>query len=388
MRRNLGGFAAACASSVALAAPVAEAQKSGGVLIMSNFDSPASMSMLEEATGAVNRPMMGVFNNLVMFDQHVAQNSMWSIVPDLATGWSWNEEGTELTLPLRGGVKWHDGKPFTARDVKCTWDLLTGKSVNKLRLNPRKTWYSNLEEVTTNGEYEVTFRLKRAQPSFLVLLASGWSPVYPCHVSPRDMRAHPIGTGPFKFVEFRPNERIRVARNPEYWKPGRPYLDGIEWPIVPSLATRILGFVAGSFDQVFGVTIPLLQDLKSQAPQAVCDVFPANLPRTLLVNRTAPPFDDSELRRAMALSLDHQAFIDIITLGQGDVGGAMQPPPEGVWGMPAEMLRTLPGYDPDVAKTARRRAGSWRSSATAQTTGWRSKSPPATSPRPATRPCC
>src|SRR6516225_4212638 len=114
MRPNLGGFAAACALSVALAAPVAEAQKPGGVLIMSHFDSPASMSMHEEATGAVNRPMMGVFNNLVMFDQHVAQNSMASIVPDLATAWSWNEEGTELTLPLRQGVKWHDGKPFTS----------------------------------------------------------------------------------------------------------------------------------------------------------------------------------------------------------------------------------------------------------------------------------
>ncbi|MBV8095021.1 MAG: hypothetical protein JO110_17690 [Acetobacteraceae bacterium] len=186
---------------------------------------------------------------------------MASIVPDLAIGWSWNEDGTELTMPLRQGVRWHDGKPFTAKDVQCTWDLL----------------------------------------------ASGWSPVYPCHVSPRDLRAHPIGTGPFKFVEFRPNERIRVARNPEYWKPGRPYLDGIEWPIVPSLATRILGFVAGSFDQVFGVTIPPLQGLKRQVPQAVCDVFPANLPRTLLVNRTAPPFDNPELQRAMALSLDHQA---------------------------------------------------------------------------------
>ena len=81
MRLNLGGFGAACALSVALAAPVAEAQKPGGVLIMSHFDSPASMSMHEEATGAVNRPMMGVFNNLVMFDQHVAQNSMASIVP-------------------------------------------------------------------------------------------------------------------------------------------------------------------------------------------------------------------------------------------------------------------------------------------------------------------
>src|SRR5262249_37625977 len=148
-------------------------------------------------------------------------------------------------------------------------------------------------------------------------------------------------TGTFNVIEVRPNERIRVARNPEYWNPGRPYLDGIEWSIVPSLSTRILGFVAGRFDQVFGVTIPLLQDLKSQAPQAVCDVFPADLPRTLLVNRAASPFDNPELRRAMALSLDHQAFIDIITLGQGDVGGAMQPPPEGVWGMPREMLRSF-----------------------------------------------
>src|ERR1700730_5241004 len=85
------------------------------------------------------------------------------------------------------------------------------------------------------------------------------------------MRAHPIGTGPFKFVEFRPNEYIRVTRNPDYWKPGQPYLDGIEWPIVPSLSTRILGFVASRFDQVFRVTIPLLQDLRSQAPQAVCN---------------------------------------------------------------------------------------------------------------------
>jgi peptide/nickel transport system substrate-binding protein len=110
MGTNLGRFAAACALSVTLAAPVAEAQKPGGVLIMSHFDSPASMSMHEEATGAVNRPMMGVFNNLVMFDQHVAQNSMASIVPDLATAWSWNEEGTELTLPLRQGVKWHGDK--------------------------------------------------------------------------------------------------------------------------------------------------------------------------------------------------------------------------------------------------------------------------------------
>ena len=96
--------AAALLAAMAASAP-AVAQKLGGVLQMSHFDSPASMSMHEAATGAVNRPMMGVFNNLVMFDQHVKQNSLDTIVPDLATGWSWNEEGTELTLPLRHGIK-------------------------------------------------------------------------------------------------------------------------------------------------------------------------------------------------------------------------------------------------------------------------------------------
>ncbi len=341
---------AAAVAGIVGAAGAAHAQKPGGVLQMSHFDSPASMSLHEEATAAVNRAMMGVFNNLVMYRQDVAQNSQQSIVPDLATGWSWSEDGTELTFPLRHGVKWHDGKPFTAKDVQCTWDLLTGKASDKLRLNPRKSWYQNLEQVTVTGDYEVTFRLKRPQPSFLALLASGWSAVYPCHVSPREMRTHPIGTGPFKFVEFKPNEVIRVTRNPDYWKPGRPYLDGIEYPIIPSISTRILGFVAGKFDTIYGVTIPLLKDVKAQAPQAVCEVIPTNVPRTLLVNRTVPPFDNPELRRAVALTLDRKAFIDIITLGQGDIGGAMLPAPEGVWGMPPEMLRTLPGYDPDVAK--------------------------------------
>ena len=159
---------------------------------------------------------MGVFNNLIMFEQHVPQNSLEAIVPDLATGWSWNEDGTELTFPLRQGVKWHDGKPFTAADVKCTWDLLMGNGNEKLRVNPRKAWYRNLDEVIARGDHEVTFRLKQPQPSLLALLASGWSPIYPCHVPAKEMRQHPIGTGPFKFVEFKPNESIKVARNGDY----------------------------------------------------------------------------------------------------------------------------------------------------------------------------
>src|ERR1700757_1647524 len=152
MRRHVGVIASVGSLlMVFFAIQPALAQKSGGVLKISFFDNPASMSLLEEATGAALRPMMGVFNNLVMFDQHAAQNSPDSIVPDLATGWTWSEDGKELTFPLRQGVKWHDGKPFTAADVECTWDLLIGVGSEKLRVNPRKTWYLNLDRVTTNG---------------------------------------------------------------------------------------------------------------------------------------------------------------------------------------------------------------------------------------------
>ena len=345
-------LAPAALLAATLAAAPAPAQKSGGVLRMPMGTSPASMSIHEESTIAVLGPMMGVFNNLVMFDQHVPQNSLESIVPDLALSWSWSEDGKELTFKLRPGVKWHDGKPFTAKDVKCTWDLISGTAAEKFRVNPRRAWYRNLEEVATNGDDEVTFRLKRSQNSFIALLASGWSPVYPCHVSAHDMRTHPIGTGPFKFVEFKPNESIKVARNPDYWKPGRPYLDAIEYTLMPNPATAILAFGAGKFDRTGQgiMSIPLMKQLKDQEPNAECTVVPWNIPRQMLVNRSKPPFDNPELRRAMALTLDRRAFIDILSDGQGEIGGAMMPPPAGSWGMPPEVLQTLPGYGADVAK--------------------------------------
>ena len=351
MRRLLGGVATAGLLLGGMTAlQPALAQKSGGILRVPHFDSPASVSLHEESTVAANRPGMGIFNNLVLFKQDEPKNSMQAIVPELATGWNWNEDGTELTLPLRHGVKWHDGKPFTAADVKCTWDLLTGKSAEKLRINPRKPWYANLAEITTNGDFEVTFHLNRPQASFLALLASGWSPVYPCHVAPAQMRTHPIGTGPFKFVEFKPNQSITVTRNRDYWKPNRPYLDGIEWDIIKDLSTRTLAFIAGKGQLLYGVTIPQLRDIGSGAPQAICDVLIGNVRRDVLVNRDKPPFDNPELRHAMSLTIDHQAFIDILYQGEGTVGGALLPAPDGLWGMPPEMLKTLPGYDPDVAK--------------------------------------
>ena len=333
-------------------ATAALAQKSGGILRAYHRDNPPSASIHEEATISTVQPFMAVFNNLVLFNQHAKRNSPDDIVPDLATEWAWSPDNRALTLKLREGVKWHDGKPFTSADVKCTWDAIAGKREAGWRKNPRKQWYFNLEEVTVDGEREVTFHLGRPQPSFLTFLASGFSPVYPCHVPGRDMRTKPIGTGPFKVAEFTPNQMIRLTRNPDYWKPGRPYLDGIEWKIIPSRSTRILAFIAGEFDMTFtqDVTIPLLKDVKAQAPDASCELNPSNVQGQLLLNREAPPFDDAEVRKAMMLSIDRKAFIDILSEGQDKIGGAMLPPPEGIWGLTPEQLADVPGYGGEVGK--------------------------------------
>jgi peptide/nickel transport system substrate-binding protein len=353
LTRTLQGIAVAIGMLTALAAAgPAEAEKSGGVLKIYFFDSPASMSILEESTIAGEGPAMPVFNNLVMYDQHVPQSGLDSIIADLATEWAWDEGKTRLTFKLRQGVKWHDGKPFTSADVKCTFELLQGKANGKLRLNPRKPWYRNLTEVTTNGDFEVTFNLQRPQPSFIAMLAAGFTPIYPCHVSAAEMRSHPIGTGPFKFVEFKPNEYVKLVRNPDYWKPGRPYLDGIEYTIIKNQSTGVLAFVAGQFDMTspYFLQVPLLKDIKSQAPAVTCELVPSNVQRNVLINRAAAPFNNPELRRAVALVLDRQAFIDTLTQGKGDIGGVLLAPPEGIWGMPPDQLQQLPGYGPDVAK--------------------------------------
>jgi peptide/nickel transport system substrate-binding protein len=162
----------------------AAAQKQGGILRVHVIDSPPSVSMHEEAAPEPARAVMGIFNNLVMFDQHVNQNNFRSIVSDLATGWSWSEDGTQLTFRLRDGVKWHDGRPFTAKDVQCTWDLLLGKSQEKLRINPRKAWYQNVEAVAADADLTATFHLKRPQR------------LLPAATAPWALAMPPSGAGP------------------------------------------------------------------------------------------------------------------------------------------------------------------------------------------------
>src|ERR1700676_5240630 len=347
------------ATSVALlslaltAASPAAAQKRGGTLRLYHNDNPPSTSLLEESTIASVTPFSAVFNNLVMFDPAKVHESLDTVVPDLAESWSWDSTNTKLTFKLRRGVKWHDGKPFTAKDVQCTWRMLIGKGETPdFHRNPRKVWYSKLQDVSINGDFEATFELSEPQPSLPVLLASAFSAVYPCHVPQQLMRTKPIGTGPFKLVEFKRGDTFRLVRNPDYFKKDRPYLDEISVRTIDNRATRMLAFATGDYDITFpsDVSIPLMKDMKARAPNAICEAITTGTQINLLVNRVNPPFDNPDIRKAMSLALDRKAFNSILMEGTARLGGAMLAKPEGEWGMPPEMLSTLTGYGPDTDK--------------------------------------
>jgi peptide/nickel transport system substrate-binding protein len=352
---RLPGKSAACviaALVIALSAttPVA-AQKRGGTLRLYHNDNPPSTSLLEESTIASVTPFSAIFNNLVVFDPAKVHESIDTVVPDLAESWSWDATNTRLTFKLRQGVKWHDGKPFTAKDVQCAWRMLIGKSeVSEFHRNPRKVWYGKLQDVTINGDYEATFELSEPQPSLPVLLASAFSAVYPCHVPQATMRTRPVGTGPFKLVEFNRGASIRLVRNPDYWKKDRPYLDEITFRMIDSRATRMLAFATGEFDITFpaDISVSLMKDVKARAPNAICEMITTGTQSNLMVNRVNPPFDNPEIRKAMSLAIDRKAFNTILMGGLALMGGAMLPKPAGEWGMPPEMVSSLTGYGPDT----------------------------------------
>ncbi len=354
---HTGLGAAWCIALIIMLTATASAQKHGKTLRTQHVGDPPSLSIHEEATNAVNWVAMPVMNNLVLYDVFKEVESIRTIKGELAKAWRWNKNGTRLTFDLRKGVKWHDGKPFTAKDVKYTWRLVRDlASPAKLRKNPRKIWYRFLKSVETRGDYQVVFHLKRRQPSFLAFLASGYAPVYPSHVSPVIMRTAPIGTGPFMFKEWNRGQKIRLVQNPHYFRKGRPYLKGITYFIVKNRDTRVLALAAGEHDMSYpsDLTKLLRDSLVAKNPKIMTVLKTANVSGNLLLNPDRPPLNDPDIRRAFSLALDRQAFIDSISRGDNLAGGVLMPPPYGVWGLPTAQINKLYGNAAENRKKAQR----------------------------------
>ncbi|MEX2146100.1 MAG: ABC transporter substrate-binding protein, partial [Candidatus Rokuibacteriota bacterium] len=262
--------------------------------------------------------------------------------------WSWQDNYRNLVFFLRKGVTWHDGQPFTSKDVKYTFDMVREASdaQAKLRLNPRKGWYENVEAIEAADAHTVVFRLKRPQPSLLAMLASGYAPVYPAHVPPAEFRTRCVGTGPFKFKEWRKGEFIDYVKNTDYFIKGRPYLDGIRFVVIKEQGTRVAAVQAGRLDAAFPGDVSISQgaELKKAVPQLVITKAHQNVNDNLIMNTKRPPFDNVKVRRALSMAIDRAEYVKTVHQGDAVVGASLAPKPFGVWGLIEKDLKALPGY--------------------------------------------
>jgi peptide/nickel transport system substrate-binding protein len=328
---------------------MSQAPRSGGVLrVMLREDLPQGFAVHETATISTVFPSAPCFSNLVMFDPAKPVESPETIVGELAERWSWQDNARSLVFTLRKGVTWHDGQPFTSKDVKYTFDLVreAPDAAGKLRLNPRKDWYANIEAIDAPDPATVTFRLKRAQPSLLMMLASGYSPIYPAHVPAAELRSHCVGTGPFKLKEWKRGEFVEYVRNPDYFVKGRPYLDGLRYIVIEERGTRTAALQAGQLDAAFPGegTKAIGEQLKAKVPQMAITIVANNANDNLLINVTRPPFNNPKVRVALSRAIDRQGFVRAVAQGSGVAGTALLPKPWGVWGLAGKELEALPGY--------------------------------------------
>jgi peptide/nickel transport system substrate-binding protein len=348
---------------VALASTLAvgQAPKSGGVLtITQREDLPQGFSIHETGTISTVWPAMPCLNNLVLFDPLKRTESVDTIIGELAEKWSWQDNYRNLVFFLRKDVKWHDGKPFTSKDVKHTFDMVreAPDAPAKLRISPRNDWYANVEAIEAPDPHTVVFRLKRPQPSLLLMLASGYSPVYAAHVPPASYRTGCVGTGPFKLKEWRKGEFVEYVKNPDYFVKGRPHLDGLKYVVIVERGTRIAALQAGQVDVSFPGEVPrtAAEQLRKAVPQLGIVPYSENVNNNIIMNVKKPPFDNVKVRLAVSHAVDRRALVEAVHQGGAAIGASMAPRPHGVWGLLDKDLLALPGYGKpaDEKATARK----------------------------------
>src|SRR5712692_901213 len=325
-----------------------QAPKTGGWLnLRLREDLPQGFAINESPTISTMWPAMPCLSNLVLFDPLKPTHSVDTIVSELAERWSWQDGYRKLVFFLRNDVKWHDGKPFSSKDVKYTFDTLreVPDAPAKLRLNPRREWYANVEGVEAPDPQTLVFRLTRPQPSLLLMLASGFTPIYAAHVPAASYRTGCVGTGPFRVKEWRKGEFVEYVKNPDYFVKGRPYLDGLRYLIIAERGTATAALQTGRVDVAFpGETSkPIADQLRKAAPQLVITRVNASVVDHLIINTRKPPFDNPKVCQAVSRAIDRRAYVVAVYQGGAVHGATMAPRPYGVWGIIERELRALPG---------------------------------------------
>jgi peptide/nickel transport system substrate-binding protein len=298
-------------------------------------------------------------------DTLVVINERLEYVPSLATelptveNGGISRDGLRYTFKLRKGVKWHDGKPFTAADVAFTYQTVMNPAVD---VRGRAGW-NKVSAVETPDEGTVVFRFSTVDAPFLDRVATlGMLPRHILGEAGVDIKTHrwfraPVGLGPFAFKEWVPGSHIVLVKNPNYWKPGRPYLDRIIYKVVPDANALLNQLETGDVDT--RVRLPNEQvDVVKKLPTLALVSVPTVTPWVLWMNLTVPPFSDKKVRQALAYGFDKERLTKTI-LG-GHVTSAWQLLPPTSWAYHPKILHQ--GFDPARAQRLLDEAG-WRPSA-------------------------
>jgi peptide/nickel transport system substrate-binding protein len=317
VRACLAVLVALCLATMGPIAP-SVAQERGGALVMAMDTEPPTLAGYTSTAMPVGEITAKIYDGLLDYTPELKP------IPSLAKSWTVSPDGMTITFDLREGVKWHDGKPFSSADVQYTFMEVLKK------LHPRGvSTFHDLEAIDTPDDHTAVFKLARPAPYMLMALSSYESPVIPKHLfAGTDLATNPyankpVGTGPFKFVEWKKGQYIRLDRNPDYWKPGQPYLDHIVARIIADQGTRSAAMEAGevnyaAFNAIPNVDLSRLKKLPNIV--VTTDGYKMQSPILQLdFNTLHKPFNDVRVRQAIAYSIDREFVADKIWFGYARV---------------------------------------------------------------------
>ncbi|MEM7238854.1 MAG: ABC transporter substrate-binding protein [Pseudomonadota bacterium] len=308
--------AATCAVAIALGSPAAIAQEAGGTLVYIVQPEPPSLASYLSTSGPIGLVAPKIYEGLFDYDKEL------NIVPSLAESYAVSDDGKTVTFTLQKGVTWHDGAPFTSADVQFTvMEVLK-------QVHPRgPNSFREVTSIDTPDEHTAVFNLANPAPYMLRALSGYESPIVPKHlldgqdVRSADLANNPVGTGPFKFVEWKKGQFVRLEKNETYWKEGLPYLDRLVGRFIPDASTRTAAMESG--EVMYGAygAIPNIDAVRlrdTEGFSVTTDGYAMINPVSLIeFNTTEPPFDNPAIRKAVSMALDRQFLIENIWFGYG-----------------------------------------------------------------------
>src|SRR5262245_24616077 len=334
------------------AAPTAErgeTPRRGGVLLAAIAAAAPSLDPHQESTFATIELVAPLYSTLLQFDPL----SYPKIIGDAASEWKIAPDGLTYTFKIRPGIRFHDGSPLTASDVKATYDKIVFPPPGVRSI--RKSAYAAITSVEAPDPNTVVFELKYPSASLLGNLASPWNVIYPKKYLDRDpnyFKANVMGSGPFKFKNYTRGATFEGERNPDYFIKDRPYLDGYKFFISPETSVRAAALRSGRAWIEFR-TMPLAEVdaiRKTLGDKAAVQETAATGLFGIAINNTVKPFTDLRVRKALTLAFDrHTASRVLYPLASlRDVGGLMRPATE--WAMSEAELQNLPGFGRDMER--------------------------------------